>query len=232
MPRPKIIAANWKMNPPPSNLSAYHGTDNVHVFVFPAAIDLVFCKQHNLVFGGQCARAEDAGAFTGDISMRMLAASGASAVLCGHSERRQHHGETDVMVAAQAKAALTHHLTPFVCIGETLAQREAGEEKAIIKEQMKLLPHGSPGIVIAYEPVWAIGTGKTATPQQAQEMHAYIRSRLPEDMRAKTMILYGGSMNASNAKDLLSMPDIDGGLVGGASLKPDEFKIIVESAAR
>ncbi len=229
MPRPKIIAANWKMNPPPSDLSAYHGTDTVHVFVFPTAIDFALCKQHNLVFGGQCARAEESGAFTGDISMKMLAASGASAVLCGHSERRQQHGETDEMVAAQAKEALTHHLTPFVCIGETLAQREAGQEKAVIKEQMKLLPHASPGMVIAYEPVWAIGTGKTATPQQAQEMHAFIRSQLPEDVRTKTMILYGGSMNAGNAKDLLSMPDIDGGLVGGASLKPAEFKAIVES---
>lgn len=159
--------------------------------------------------------------------MAQIATLGCTYVLCGHSERRKHHGETDAFIAEQAIAALEAKLHPIVCIGETEDERAHKKEKQAIEKQMQALPQG---ITIAYEPVWAIGTGKTATVTQAQEMHAFIRSLLPEDIRATTRILYGGSMNALNAKELLAQEDIDGGLIGGASLKPEEFREIVECA--
>jgi len=236
MPRKLLIAANWKMNIPPVGCftedSPYRTHSAVDVWIFPTFIDLHSAQAHGMFFiGAQCGHPEPEGAHTGDISMKMLADQKYRAALCGHSERRAAHGETNEDVATQAVAALEVGLHPVVCIGETEKERNAGKEKDVVKKQMEPLPTES-DLTIAYEPVWAIGTGKTASPEQAQEMHAYIRSLLPEDRREKTRILYGGSMKPENAEDLLSQADIDGGLVGGASLKPEAFREIVETAIR
>ncbi len=231
MDRKFLIAANWKMNPAPMGFdaaeSAYRTESAVDVIVFPTFADLPTCLMTPLIVGAQCGRAEPAGAFTGDVSMKMLKALGCHYVMCGHSERRRYHHESDDDVAQQAIAALEAGLHPIVCIGETAEEREAKKEKKIVEKQMKELPAG---ITIAYEPVWAIGTGKTATPKDAQTMHAFIRSKLAKEEQTSTRILYGGSMNAANAEELLKQEDIDGGLIGGASLKPDEFRKIVEIA--
>ncbi|PIR48169.1 triose-phosphate isomerase [Candidatus Peregrinibacteria bacterium CG10_big_fil_rev_8_21_14_0_10_55_24] len=235
MSRTFLIAANWKMNAAPEGAyapdSPYRTHSSVDVWVFPTFLDLKDCIAAELVSGGQCGQSEPSGAHTGDVSVRMLADAGCRAVLCGHSERRQGHGETNEDVATQAIAALEAGIHPVICIGETASQRSAGKEKAVVKAQLAPLPKES-DITIAYEPVWAIGTGKTATPKQAQDMHAYIRSLLPADRRESTRILYGGSMKLENAQELLSQPDIDGGLIGGASLKPEDFRAIVETALR
>lgn len=225
-----LIAANWKMNPPPPGFDAkdspYRTESAVDVVVFPTFVDVSRCMDANLIVGAQCGRSQPNGAYTGDVSMAMVKTGGCRYVLCGHSERRKYHGETDADVAEQAVAALEAGIHPIICIGETEEERKKGKQNDVVKKQMKDLPSG---VTIAYEPVWAIGTGKTATPKDAQDMHAFIRSLLPEDQREKTRILYGGSMNAANAEELLRQEDIDGGLIGGASLKP-EFKTIVEIA--
>ena len=231
MDRKFLIAANWKMNPAPAGWDAtdspYRSESAVDVIVLPTFVDLHAAIAAKLIVGSQCGRAEPAGAFTGDVSISQLKTMGCRYVLCGHSERRRHHGETDQMVAEQAIATLEAGMHPIVCVGETEEERKVGKEKDVVKRQMKNLPTG---ITIAYEPVWAIGTGKTATPKDAQEMHAFIRSHLPNDQRDSTRILYGGSMNAANAEELLKQPDIDGGLIGGASLKIEEFRKIVRIA--
>jgi triosephosphate isomerase len=167
------------------------------------------------------------GAYTGEVSAAMLREFGVRYAIVGHSERRQYHGETDALVADKAKAALAHGITPIVCVGETLAEREAGQTEDVVKRQMAAVIHVNghciSEIVVAYEPVWAIGTGKTATPEQAQQVHALLRASSwrppPPHADACISILYGGSMNAANAASLLAQPDIDGGLIGGASLK-------------
>ena len=231
-----LIAANWKMHPAPANFDAadapYKPRADVDVVIFPSLIDLQRCIAAKLNVGAQTARPEDHGAFTGDISIAMLKSIGCRYVMCGHSERRKNHGESDAFVAEQACEALELGLHPIVCIGETAEERTSGKAHDVVKRQMKGLPHGN--ITLAYEPVWAISGGDpnkpAATPKDAQEMHAFIRSLLPKEEKA-TRILYGGSMNGKNCKELLSCPDIDGGLVGGASLKPDEFRAIVECAA-
>ncbi len=231
MDRKFLIVANWKMNAAPAGFDAkdspYRTESAVDVVVLPTFIDLHRCVEAKLIVGSQCGRPEPSGAFTGDVSIATLKTIGCRYVLCGHSERRRYHGETDSFVAEQAIATLEAGLHPIVCIGETEGERKAGEEKDVVKRQMKGLPTG---ITIAYEPVWAIGTGKTATPKDAQEMHAFIRSLLPKDQRETIRILYGGSMNAANAEELLKQSDIDGGLIGGASLKPEEFRKIVQVA--
>jgi triosephosphate isomerase len=182
------------------------------------------------------------GAYTGEVSAAMLKDFGVRYVVVGHSERRQYHGETDADVAAKARGALSAGLVPIVCVGETLAQREAGQGETVVTAQLDaVVEHlrgtagddAVAGIVVAYEPVWAIGTGKTATPAQAQEIHAALRRRLRqagESTAAAVRILYGGSMNAGNAAELLAQSDIDGGLVGGASLKATDFLAIVAAA--
>jgi len=232
MPRKRLIAANWKMHRPPEGWDAagspYLHRDDVDVWVFPTFLDLQPCRDAGLIVGAQCGHPEADGAHTGDVSMAMIADMRCHGVLCGHSERRRDHGETDEFVAKQAIAALEAKLHPIVCVGETSHERDAGKTKDVVKRQMKLLPVG---VTIAYEPVWAIGTGKTPTPEDAQEMHAFIRGLLPKDVRETTRILYGGSMNAGNAKQLLSQDDVDGGLIGGASLKIYDFRAIVETAA-
>ena len=233
-----FIAANWKMNPPPPGWDApgspYRPHPDVDVLVFPTYLDLERCVDAELNTGAQCGHHDDTGPRTGNISMKMLSDLGCLYVLCGHSERRKGHGETDDDVAAQAYAALKHDLHPIVCIGETEAEREAGKEEDTVRRQITTVVRvigDDANVTWAYEPVWAIGTGKNATPEQAQAMHAYIRSLLPEDRREAARILYGGSMNEKNAAELLRQPDIDVGLVGGASLKPEAFRAIITAAA-
>jgi triosephosphate isomerase (TIM) len=226
-----LLAANWKMHPAPAGFdkadSAYQPHPKIDVVVFPTFLDLQACVDAELMTGAQCGHAEKDGAHTGDVSMAMIAETGAAYVLCGHSERRAFHGETDAMVRAQATAAIKAGLQPIVCVGETEEERKAGKQEEVVSRQLTDMPSG---IIVAYEPVWAIGTGKTASPEDAQQMHAFIRGLLPHG--AKTRILYGGSMTAETCEALLGQPDIDGGLVGGASLKPKEFAAMVACAAQ
>ena len=189
-----------------------------------------------IAIGAQDVSAQAGGAFTGEVSGAMLREFGVRYVLVGHSERRQYHAESDEMVARKAQAALASGITPVVCVGETLAQREAGETEAVVRRQLSAVVqrngHCLSEIVLAYEPVWAIGTGLTATPEQAQSVHAVLRAQLlaATTAAARVPILYGGSMNAANAAELLAQADIDGGLVGGASLKAADFLAIVACA--
>ncbi len=237
--RKGIVAANWKMNPPPEGWNApdtpYRPHQTVDVIVFPSSIDIDACVSQNIMTGAQCGRSEPNGAFTGDMSMTMIAAHGCRYVLCGHSERRQHHHESDEMIASHVQAAIDAGLTAILCVGETLDQRELGQAEEVVSTQLSLVLEASgprlDAIILAYEPVWAIGTGKTATPDDAQAMHAFIRSLLPADVRDGMRILYGGSVKADNAPALAAMSDIDGFLVGGASLKPQEFARIVDALA-
>lgn len=232
--RPLLIAANWKMNPPPEAAfeagSPYRAVAGVDVIVFPTFVDLRECIAAGIVTGAQYGHPDATGAYTGDISMSMLKALGCSHVLCGHSERRQHHGESDEDVARQTKSALALGMHPIVCIGETAKERDAGAAEKIVGRQLSALPLDAK-ITLAYEPVWAIGTGNTATPALAQEMHAFLRSLLPSKCRETMRILYGGSMKPENAEELLGQPDIDGGLIGGASLNPKGFGAIIQTAA-
>ena len=178
----------------------------------------------------------EAGAYTGEVSATMLTNFGVRYVLVGHSERRQYHGETDGAVAQKAQRALAVGVTPIVCVGETLQEREAGQTELVVKRQLAAVIHLNghciSEVVVAYEPVWAIGTGRTASPEQAQEVHAVLRAQLCAASASadRIRLLYGGSMNAANAAQLLAQPDIDGGLVGGASLKPADFLQIIAAA--
>lgn len=186
--------------------------------------------------GGQDVSAHASGAYTGEVSAGMLKELGCRYAIVGHSERRQYHGETDALVADKARAALALGVTPIVCVGETLAEREAGRTEEVVKRQLAAVIHVNghciSEVVVAYEPVWAIGTGKTASPEEAQAVHAVLRAQLraATDQFARVKILYGGSMNAANAESLLSQPDIDGGLIGGASLKAVDFLKIIAAA--
>ena len=183
--------------------------------------------------GAQDVSAQASGAYTGEVSAAMLHDLGCRYAIVGHSERRQYHFETDAQVANKAKAALAAGITPIVCVGETLAEREAGHTEEVVKRQLAAVIHTNghciSEIVLAYEPVWAIGTGKTASPDEAQAVHAVLRAQLKAatDQSARVKILYGGSMNAANAATLLAQPDIDGGLIGGASLKAADFLTII-----
>ncbi len=236
--RQTFIGANWKMNTIPEGAlrsGSPYRSDIIDLVVLPMSIDLSACRETGIRCGGQAGRSEKTGAFTGDISMEILQKIGASHVLCGHSERRQHHHETDEQIAMQVEAAVAEGLTPILCIGETADQREMDETEEVLEAQLSLLLKSQSStlnahnFIVAYEPVWAIGTGKTPTPSEAQTTHAFIRSLLPDPM---IRILYGGSMNGQNAAEFLMQPDIDGGLVGGASLKPEEFLKIVEAAKK
>lgn len=191
-----------------------------------------------LGWGAQDVSAHASGAYTGEISTAMLQDFGCSYVVIGHSERRAYHGETDAQVAAKTVAALAAGITPIVCIGETLAQREAGQTDAVVAQQLgavlaAISADDVAKLVLAYEPVWAIGTGKTATPQMAQDVHQVLRAQLAAKnavAAAGVQILYGGSMKPENAKELMAMPDIDGGLIGGAALKAADFLAIIHAA--
>ena len=195
-------------------------------------------KDCRIDLGAQDVSAQTAGAYTGEVSAAMLKEFGVRYCLVGHSERRQYHGESDTVVASKAQQVLSVGITPVVCVGETLAEREAGKTEEVVKRQLAAVIHANghciSEIVVAYEPVWAIGTGKTATAEQAQTVHAVLRSQLKAATAHadRVHILYGGSMNAANAAQLLAQPDIDGGLVGGASLKAADFLAIIGAASR
>ena len=244
--RRKIIAGNWKMNKTPQEAKelikelAPLVNDSEDDVVFcvpfvdiPAAIDAL--KGTNIAVGAQNMHWEEKGAYTGEISADMLYELGVEYVIIGHSERRQYFAETDETVNKKIHAALAHELIPIVCCGETLEQRENGETLDLVKGQIEkafenISAEDAEGIIIAYEPIWAIGTGKVATKEQAQEVCAYIRMTINDlygaEVADKIRIQYGGSVNADNAGELFVMPDIDGGLVGGASLKTDFAGIV------
>lgn len=248
--RKKIIAGNWKMNKTPSEAEAL--VKAIAEKVSGAACDVVVCptavcldrvtkaaEGTNVCVGAQNVHFEESGAFTGEIAGNMLSEIGVKYVIIGHSERRQYFGETDETVNKRTLRAIAAGLTPIICVGETLTEREQGIMEETVRRQTKIAFLGidktaASETVIAYEPVWAIGTGKTATAEQAEEVCAIIRDTIKglydTDTAEKIRIQYGGSMNASNAAELLSKPDIDGGLIGGASLKPDDFAVIVEAA--
>ena len=249
--RRKVIAGNWKMNLTPSEAKKFVGDlyDKVKnnrgcdIVVCVPAIDLPvvakMCAGTAIKVGGQNVHFAKSGAYTGEISADMLVDVGAKYVIIGHSERRQYFGETDETVNLRTKAALEAGLTAIVCVGECLAEREQGITEEVVARQTKLAllditPEQMKQIIIAYEPVWAIGTGKTATAEQAEEVCKLIRnviaSKYGKAVARTTVIQYGGSMNAKNAAELLAMENIDGGLIGGASLKPDDFAVIVEAA--
>jgi triosephosphate isomerase len=236
----RLMVGNWKMN---GSLSFNRdllqavlkdiGQPACRVAVCAPSVYLAQCQEllagSPVDLGAQDVSAEESGAFTGDVAASMLREFGVRYTIVGHSERRQYHQESDELVASKVKAALAHGITPIVCVGETLAERQAGATQEVVKRQLAAVIHLNghciSEIVVAYEPVWAIGTGQTATPEQAQEVHAVLRTQL----RAATehadgmSILYGGSMNPGNAAALLAQPDIDGGLIGGASLKAPDF---------
>jgi triosephosphate isomerase len=188
--------------------------------------------------GAQDVSAHESGAYTGDVSAAMLRDFAVRYAIVGHSERRQSHGETDTVVASKAQRALAEGITPIVCVGESLAEHEAGQTEAVVKRQLAAVIHTNghciSEIVVAYEPVWAIGTGLTATPEQAQRVHAVLRAQLQAATAHadRVSILYGGSMNAANAAVLLAQPDVDGGLIGGASLKASDFLSMLKAASR
>ena len=192
--------------------------------------------QGAISLGAQDVSQHEAGAYTGEVSATMLKEFGVRYCVVGHSERRQYHGETDAVVAAKARRALSLGITPIVCVGETLAERDAGKTEETVRRQLAAVIHVNghciSEIVVAYEPVWAIGTGKTASPQQAQQVHAVLRAQLEaaSDHADRIAILYGGSMNAANAAELLAQPEIDGGLIGGASLSAPDFLKIIAAA--
>jgi triosephosphate isomerase len=243
----KLIAGNWKMNGSLDANAALVGallqdphpwTCDVAVCVpapyLPQLQDLL--KGSRLDLGAQDLSAHESGAFTGEVSAAMLKEFGVRYCIVGHSERRQYHQESDATVALKAQRALAAGITPIVCVGETLAQREAGQTEEVVKRQLAAVVHTNghciSEIVLAYEPVWAIGTGKTASPEQAQHVHHVLRAQLQAASQHadRVRILYGGSMNASNAQALLAQPDIDGGLIGGAALQAAAFLSIVAAA--
>ena len=244
--RRKLVAGNWKMHGNHSaNAELLAGISGAR----PFGCDVAVCVPYpylsetavalagtDIRWGAQDCSAHEQGAYTGEVSVAMLAEFGCRYVIVGHSERRQYHAESDRWVADKAKIALARGITPIVCVGETLAQREAGETEAVVKRQLSAvihaLGHCAGEMVVAYEPVWAIGTGKVATPEQAQTVHALLRAQLKAaTARADEMkILYGGSMKPDNAVSLLSQPDIDGGLIGGAALKAADFVAICRAA--
>ncbi len=246
-----VIAGNWKMNMTPAETTEFMkalapkvaDVKEAKVVLCVPFVDIAAAveatKGTNIEIGAENVHIEEKGAYTGEISGKMLAACGVKYVITGHSERRQYFGETDVTVNGRTKAGLANGLTVIVCVGETLTEREQGVTFETVSRQTKIALLGIPAedmknIIIAYEPVWAIGTGKTATAEQAEEVCAYIRSVVASlygaEVAEATTIQYGGSMNAKNAAELLAMENIDGGLIGGASLKPDDFTVIVKAA--
>ena len=245
----KLIAGNWKLN---GSLAA--NTELINALLaglsspacgIAVCVPAPYLAQVGALLAGsaidlgaQDLSSHEAGAYTGEVCAAMLREFGVRYAIVGHSERRQYHGETDAVVVDKVRLALASGITPIVCVGETLAQREAGRTDDVVKRQLAAVIHANghciSEIVVAYEPVWAIGTGRTATPAQAQQVHGVLRGQLKAATpQAERMpILYGGSMNAANAAELLAQPDIDGGLIGGASLKAADFLAIIAAASR
>jgi len=249
--RKTIIAGNWKMNMTAAEaktliqdlLPLVKGKDKCEIVICTPFTDLALAKSltegSNVKVGAQNVHFEKKGAFTGEISASMLTEIGVDYVIIGHSERRTYFAETDETVNLRTKAALEAGMKVIMCVGETLDEREADKTEAVIKTQIDgglkdISAEQMKNIVIAYEPVWAIGTGRTATPEQAEDVCGYIRKLIAglytNEVAEATTIQYGGSMNAANAAELLAKEDIDGGLIGGASLKPNDFSIIVNAA--
>ncbi|MBR5623629.1 triose-phosphate isomerase [bacterium] len=247
--RTPVIAGNWKMNKTVAEAVALAseikekvaGVENVKIIVCPVftAVKSVadVLKGSNVKVGAQDMYWETSGAYTGEVSGEMLLEAGAEYVIIGHSERRQYFGETNETVNKKLKKALSIGLKPIVCIGETLADRESGNTEAVVEKQVRegfvgLTTEEMKGTIIAYEPVWAIGTGKTATAEQAEAVHAFVRnliSQLWDKETAESVVIqYGGSMKPENVASLLAQPDIDGGLIGGAALKADSFEKLVK----
>ena len=244
----KLIVGNWKMNGGLASnealLSAViEGASALRDAELAVCVPAPYLAQVQarlqgsvMAWGSQDVSAHEQGAYTGEVSAHMLKDFACRYAIVGHSERRQYHGETDEVVAVKAQRALAAGITPIVCVGETLAEREAGQTEAVVKRQLAAVIHTvghcTSELVVAYEPVWAIGTGLTATPEQAQQVHAVLRAQLmaASQKAHRVHILYGGSMNAANAASLLAQADIDGGLIGGASLKPADFLSIAQSA--
>jgi len=250
--RKPLIAGNWKMNSLPSDTEPFIAAlkpllpdgDGVLTAICAPYTHIAGLIRHGadcaVLTGAQDVSAHNSGAYTGEVSADMLKDLGVKYVIVGHSERRQYHNEGDTLLNTKVKLLLEKSITPIFCCGESLDQREAGVTKEFIAYQLAaglagLTPGDIKQIVIAYEPIWAIGTGVTATSEQAREICGFIRERIEGRFGAETangiQILYGGSMNAKNAAELLSMPDIDGGLIGGASLKPEDFSQIIRAAA-
>jgi triosephosphate isomerase len=241
--RRPLVVGNWKMNGSRASIDALLGkllgasvNPGTDVVVCPAYVHLAQvvarCESSVIAVGAQDCSHNKSGAYTGDVAPEMLADIGCGWVILGHSERRQYHGESDALVAAKLSAAIAAGLHPIVCVGETREQREAGEAESVVRAQLLGALQGQvnlAALAVAYEPVWAIGTGLTATPEQAQSMHAFIRNCLAEVSGVKpagTRILYGGSVKPDNAAQLFAQPDIDGALVGGASLNAVDFSAI------
>ena len=249
--RSAVIAGNWKMNMTPAETTDFMkalapkvaDVKEAKVVLCVPFVDIAAAveatKGTNIEIGAENVHMEEKGAYTGEISGKMLASCGVGYVIVGHSERRQYFGETDATVNGRAKAGLANGLKVIVCVGETLTEREQGVTFETVARQTKIALLGisaedMKNIIIAYEPVWAIGTGKTATAEQAEEVCAYIRSVVASlygaEVAEATTVQYGGSMNAKNAAELLAMENIDGGLIGGASLKQEDFTVIVKAA--
>ena len=247
--RKAIIAGNWKMNK--NRKEAAELINALKPIAADKTCGVIICvpftnletalsltEGTNIEVGAENVHFEKSGAFTGEISADMLTEMGVKYVIVGHSERRQYFGETDETVNKRTTAAIEAGMTVILCVGETLAERELGITEEVVAKQVKVALHGLTAdqvknIVIAYEPVWAIGTGKTATAEQAQEIHAFIRSLIAEkygkEIADNCSILYGGSCKPSNAKELFANPDVDGGLIGGAALKVSDFKGIIDA---
>lgn len=246
--RTTLIAGNWKMNASgemaetlTDGLVAWQGSGNVEMLICPPFPYLgpvgAMISESDIMLGAQTCHPNASGAHTGDVAAEMLADLGCSYVIVGHSERRADHGETDATVCAQAVAAHRAGLTAIVCVGETEAERDAGKTLDVVGTQLAgSLPDGctAENLVVAYEPVWAIGTGRTPTSDEVQEVHAAIRAALASRFGDATAngvrLLYGGSMKPSNAAELLALADVDGGLIGGASLKAEDFTAIADAA--
>jgi triosephosphate isomerase (TIM) len=241
--RTKLVVGNWKMNGSVAANAALLGALKAENFT-PVEVSVCVPAPYlrdvagllagsAIAWGGQDCSPHESGAYTGDVSAAMLAELGCRHVIVGHSERRALHGESDGLVAEKARAALEHGLVPIVCVGETLAEREAGATHEVVGRQLRAvierLGDRIDRIVVAYEPVWAIGTGKTASPGEAQSVHAFLRGALGA-AGAALRLLYGGSVKADNATQLFAEPDIDGGLIGGASLKAADFIAICRAA--
>ena len=240
--RKTIVAGNWKMNASKESVNTL--IEGILSGMNEASSEVIVCapfpylsqvesliQGSSLMLGAQNLNVNSAGAYTGEVSADMIKDFGAQHVIVGHSERRSLYGETNAIVAEKTKAAIDAGLTPLLCVGESLEDRESGNTEAVVEEQINAVIdligiESFDQVIIAYEPVWAIGTGLTATPEQAQAVHLFIRNLLAdssEKIAQRTPILYGGSMNAGNAADLISCSDIDGGLIGGAALKAEDF---------